>query len=290
MIAYLPRLDERHLSTVATETHGAWGGGRTVSEHAARLHDSVARSNGRVCFAGLSDGGEIVCSLERHALSLATTNGPLTTIGIGSVFTPERHRGHGYARSLIERVKEGARSDGARAFLLFSDIEPGFYEELGFETLSHVTWTARTEALPNIPGRLEPTADVARLLGAFDASWRSSWLRMQRTEAMWRYATWRRPVGDAFMVGENDYVLARLVDRTLWVDDAATNDVSRDQLWGSLRSLAAAVGASHVSGWLRPDHAGGPFVAAGRKTCIPMIATDEPLDDARSHFSSVDRF
>jgi predicted N-acetyltransferase YhbS len=290
MVAYLPRLDEADVTTAATATHGMWGRHRSLAEHVAHVSESLRRAEGRVELAGLFDDGELVCSLEKHHLLLASANGTLPTLGIASVFTPERHRGRGHARSLIENVMTEGQAAGARATLLFTDIDPTFYEKLGFETLSHVTWTARTEALPNVPGRLQPTSDLARLLSAFEASWRPAWLRMQRSEASWRYAAWRRQSGDAFLVGENDYVLTRLIDRTLWIDDAATNEISREQLWGSLRSLASALGATHVSGWLRPDQAGGPFVAAGRKTCIPMLASDEQSEGIRSHFASLDRF
>lgn len=286
MITYLERLDEGDVTAVATATHTLWGGARTLAQHVDHTHEAISRSHGVVSMAGLREGDTVVSSLQQQQLTLATPTGDVTAVGIGRVYTNDTHRGRGLARMLIERVMA---QSGLSTFVVFADIDPTFYAALGFETLSHVSWTARTDALPNLPGRLEPTADVPRLVDIFDRSWRASWLRVRRTEDSWRYAAWRRGTGDAFLVGENDYVVARLMDRTLWIDDAATTSISRDALWASLRSLAAALGATHVSGWLRPDHAGGPFVATGRKTCIPMIKSDLALEDVRAHFSSLDR-
>lgn len=233
----------------------------------------------------LKEGDEVVCSLRRSPLTLASPAGDLATVGIGHVETPEAHRGQGHATKLLRSVMEG--SPDAQAFLLFSDIEPGFYERLGFTTLSHVTWTARAEALPFRPARLEPTRDLDRLHRIYDASWRAEWLRLRRT-----VDTFGSAKGDAFLVGDADYVIARRVEQALWIEDAATTEVSRDDLWASFRMLATATGADHVAGWLRPEHAGGPFVATGRKHCIPMLALADgtpSLGDYRAHFSSLDR-
>lgn len=230
----------------------------------------------------LKEGDEVVCSLRRRDITLASPLGDLETVGISHVATPEAYRGRGHASTLVRRVMSEATD--ARAFLLLSDIDPSFYEKLGFTTLSHVTWTARTEALPMRPARLEPTRDLERIVEIYEESWRPGWVRTRRTSE-----AWHDTAGDIFLVGEADYIVARRLDSALWIDDAATTEISRDDLWASCRMLATAVGAEHVAGWLRPEHGGGPFVATGRKTCIPMLASDEPLGDVRAHFSSLDR-
>ncbi len=289
MVAYLAQLDETDVTTAATASHVAWGGPRSTAEYVTHVKQCLLRSDGHAQLAGLKQDDELVCTLERRRVTLTSPHGPLPTLGIGRVFTPKKHRSQGHAQALIEHVMAEARDADMRTFLLFADGEPKIYEKLGFEKLSHVMWTARTSALPSLPGRLEPTADIPRLVEIFEKSWRPSWLHMHRSAAHWRYASWRHQAGDAFLIGDNDYMIAKPVGKTLWIDDVATTETTRDALWGSLRLLASAVGADTVSGWLRPEHGGGPFVAAGRKSCIPMIATHVSLDSVRTHFASLDR-
>jgi hypothetical protein len=204
------------------------------------------------------------------------------------VFTNEAHRGHDHARTLMRHVMGAATDDGTPTFLLFSDVGTAFYEALGFVALSHVTWTARTQALPTAPARVEPTTDVDRLLHIYEQSWKGPWLRSHRTRARWSRAL--PQVGDAFLIGDEDYAVVQLVSpNTLWIDDMALATLTPPAAWCALRQLATLLGASRVSGWLRATHTGGPFVATQRTSCIPMVKSPLPLGELRNHFASVDR-
>src|SRR5205085_2249351 len=59
----------------------------------------------------------------------------VSVLGIGAVFTQPNHRGHGYARDLVERLLEQATQRGAGAALLFSEIGADYYRPLGFEPI-----------------------------------------------------------------------------------------------------------------------------------------------------------
>src|SRR5204862_2768056 len=51
------------------------------------------------------------------------------------------HRGRGHARTLVERIVEGAAAGGADLALLFSEIGPDYYARAGFTAVprSHLT-------------------------------------------------------------------------------------------------------------------------------------------------------
>ena len=53
--------------------------------------------------------------------------------GIGSVATDSECRRHGYAAELVRTVSSGLKQAGAFGIFLFSDVNPEFYEALGFE-------------------------------------------------------------------------------------------------------------------------------------------------------------
>ncbi len=96
-------------------------------------------------FALLDAQGDVLASAKRyrHDVRIAERNGWMC--GIGAVFTPEPHRGRGYASVLIERMLDDADREGALAAGLFSEIGADFYERLGFsrvpidEVTVHVT-------------------------------------------------------------------------------------------------------------------------------------------------------
>lgn len=294
MMTYIPRLDEAGVTAAAIATHKQWGGERSVESYVLRALSATHGGKDHVSYAGLFERRKLISTLARYRFELSSPQGKIAAIGIGAVFTAAPYRGQGHARELLRRVMVDAEEAGVEATLLFSDIEPVFYERLGFTTLSHVTWSARSAALPSRPVRLEPLLDDARVLDIFERSFSSEWLRMHRTPERFRDCRWRHRGGETFAIGDDDYVSTRLLgDGTLWVDDAATNTVSAPALWASLGALARGVGAPRVSGWLRPEHAGGPFVAVARRRCIPMIATvasTAEIAGARSHFASLDRF
>lgn len=291
MMTYIPRLDEAGVTAAAIATHKQWGGERSVESYVMRALSATHGGQDHVSYAGLFERSELISTLARYRFELCSPKGQLPAIGIGAVFTAAPYRGHGHARELLRRVMADAQNAGSEATLLFSDIEPAFYEKIGFTTLSHVTWSARSAALPSRPVRLEPLGDEERVLDIFERSWTTEWLRMQRTPERFRDCLWRHRGGETFLIGDDDYVSTRLLgDGTLWVDDAATTTIRAPDLWASLRALADGSGAARVSGWLRPEHAGGPFVAVQRRRCIPMIATAAHIADARSHFASLDRF
>ena len=79
--------------------------------------------------------------------------------GIGAVFTPPLQRGHGYASQLVERLLEMERHDGALLAGLFSEIDPAFYQRLGFTTVPLEEVTVRVERRDGAPAMLVRAGD-----------------------------------------------------------------------------------------------------------------------------------
>ncbi len=255
--------------------HREWGGDARLDDYV----DSMRKST--LTVAGMVVDNELACVLTHRPTPLMLGDHELLATGIKTVVTAPTHRGRDLARALVQHVMDDTTTT---ATFLFSDIGTDFYRALGFTPLSHVAWSAKTDALPARPSRLQPCSEPTSLLQIFDASWKGAWLHAQRSASSWS----SQQTGDAFLIGDADYVVARIVREVLWIDDLATNTLSVHNTWSALRQLASMLGAQHVSGWLRPEHAGGPFVATQRTKCIPMIHAD--VGDVRSHFAPVDRF
>jgi predicted N-acetyltransferase YhbS len=80
----------------------------------------------------LVDGPHVVSSAKRYDLSLRLDGRNRRVLGIGAVFTAPAYRGRGGARELITRLLESAVAEGQEFAMLFSEIDPAFYERLDF--------------------------------------------------------------------------------------------------------------------------------------------------------------
>ena len=192
---------------------------------------------------------------------------------------------------------------GQRMALFFSEIDPRYYQRLGFLRLPARTFRAEVNALPREP-EVEVTAcdDFATMLGLYERSQPADSWSMKRTESSFRYWAWRHGARARFLVSRDGqtlgYLSVAIRAQALWVEDAARVKAPREVLWVALRNLAERAGRSEVAGWLRPDDAAGVFAECDRKLCIPMV---RPLDDgddnpalslanADVYFSALDSF
>jgi GNAT superfamily N-acetyltransferase len=299
-VRYLSALAPDRIAEAARNTHALWGGQRTLDDHVTHTLAQVERSSGLMRMCGLEQGGELVASLKRFHLRLRTPTSIADTVGIGAVFTPESQRGRGHAKRLLGEMMNEAREEGFQLAMLYSDIAPTFYHCLGFVTLSHLLWSAPRAALPATASLdLTPCVELAPLLELYEASWRHPCLRTERDEVRWRYLAWRNQASEPRLLRSGSgtvvgYVSCKGFGDVLWIDDLVSLEVEVEAVYATLAALAHEVGANTVAGWLRPEHAGGPFHATVRDTCIPMVAAlSDQLGDVASmpsHFAPLDHF
>ena len=83
-------------------------------------------------FALVDDDGRILASAKQYDLEAVLDNERVKAMGLGAVFTPEAHRGHGYGAELLRLMMARAAGEGFGLALLFSEIAPSYYEHLGF--------------------------------------------------------------------------------------------------------------------------------------------------------------
>ena len=123
------------LERVLDSTYPVWHDGLTRRAYsqwnAAQLRTPWGRRR-LTRFALIDDDGTLLSSLKRYRYDVRIGEDEGWMCGIGAVFTTPEQRGRGYAASLIERVVEGARDEGALAAGLFSEIGEPYYARLGF--------------------------------------------------------------------------------------------------------------------------------------------------------------
>ena len=80
----------------------------------------------------LVEQGRVTSSAKRYDLSARIDGRIRRVLGIGAVFTSPERRGRGGARRLLEMMLEAAEAEGYEYAMLFSEIDPAFYEALEF--------------------------------------------------------------------------------------------------------------------------------------------------------------
>ncbi|WP_186648811.1 GNAT family N-acetyltransferase [Fluviispira vulneris] len=126
---------EKDFPAVYFMGHETWGQGLTIDEYSKKCSESDKYDNGQ--WYVLEVDKKIVSSLICYRNSFGLD---AHTVGIGSVATLPEYRKRGYVSFLMhDIVSNQDHGKDARAFLLFSDIKPEFYEKFGFKILpSHL--------------------------------------------------------------------------------------------------------------------------------------------------------
>lgn len=163
---YISSATPAQLTEILDETFPIWGEGLDRSGYeryntAQRRTPWGARNLDRVV---LTDGARWLSTAKRYDLTGRLDGRGVRILGIGAVFTPPRFRRRGYAAELIRQMIGQADDEGVDMALLFSEIDPRFYEELGFRSLPLAQLSLRFRSIagpPGIPLRSGEARDMA---------------------------------------------------------------------------------------------------------------------------------
>jgi GNAT superfamily N-acetyltransferase len=158
------------LERILDETFPVWGEGLDRRAYGRYNRAQLATPWGskhlrRVALVG---GGRLLATAKRYDLSGSVDGQPVRILGLGAVFTPEAERGRGHANMLLRRMMDAAGAEGFGLALLFSEIDPRYYERLGFRRLpiNQVALAVRPGAragTPMIPMRSGDFGDLPAL-------------------------------------------------------------------------------------------------------------------------------
>jgi hypothetical protein len=125
------------LERILDETFPVWGEGLARKSYGNYNRAQLATPWGSAHLRRLAlvDGGRLLATAKRYDLSGRIDGHPMRILGLGAVFTPEAERGHGQAGTLLRRMLDDAAAEGFRLAMLFSEIDPRYYEHLGFRRL-----------------------------------------------------------------------------------------------------------------------------------------------------------
>ncbi|HEY9778412.1 MAG TPA: GNAT family N-acetyltransferase [Planktothrix sp.] len=262
--------DWHDILQVLHETHGIWSPGLTKSAYHQYIWGQVnhpwSRHNYRYVVRRERDKPAASCKL--YSLTMTSRGREFHVLGIGAVYTLHEFRSRGLAHQLIDDVIELADNENYDGLLLYSEIEPGFYEEFGFVELGAADFYAylpRTQSSSDgsIATLLPPPVDEEIV---WLARHHRRWLRTQpygivRPEVYWRYKLQKERFLNKhsriswpqlqLLTNEDQsgYMLTEQGGTTIRLLESVGSPSSRQRLWEKLLSRAKDIGASRIRGW-----------------------------------------
>jgi predicted N-acetyltransferase YhbS len=164
------------LEHVLDGTFPLWGEGLSRQAYGRWNRAQSDTAWGRTHFrrVALVDAGAWLASAKRYDLEARVDGASVRVLGIGAVFTPPARRGQGHARALIEALIADAAASGCASALLFSEIDPAYYERLGFCVVPQQVLTLDVARMAGSPAVLVRSGEPRDLDAMAEMSSRAS--------------------------------------------------------------------------------------------------------------------
>ncbi|WP_141733877.1 GNAT family N-acetyltransferase [Oligoflexus tunisiensis] len=171
--------NKEEIKQAFAQVHSVWPHDPDPAVHLQKRLSSVQHQ--RATWFVVKESGQVVCSLGAYPFQLFGPDGDRPARALGAVFTPAEHRGKGHAPRLIRWVCDYYAAQGTQDFILYSDIDPAYYQKLGFQSLPSYEWSWE---LPASVPQVDLTVFPARPLDPSLAGFRYG-IRRQTEEARW---------------------------------------------------------------------------------------------------------
>jgi predicted acetyltransferase len=270
--------------------HDVWSLGLSLTDHVTRRESSALHCRARWIVGCIE--GRVVAALASHPLRFLLHGRSFPGIGIASVHTLQEFRGQGLAQRMIRWIESFEQHEGARISTLFCDIEPRYYERLGYTLcpshlgIAKTDGAVRTESLAD-GWRLVPVAAdeefsrrLPRLAEIYASDHGRRALAIERTPDYWTHLAARLPGAEHFWLlaptgQEYGYAWLTTADKGLVLQDHAVRGgdaATREALLRLVICLGRERGMEQVGGWLPAvSPASELFTLTPRKTEITMV-------------------
>lgn len=260
---------QAYAERVLPLTEPLWAHGRSFEAYVAQTTQLAHTPYGRKSYRtlALSEGCNILATFKRYERDARVGDEQLHAIGIGAVFTPEPHRGQGFASAMLGMALDEARVSGIDFAFLFSDIHPQFYKDIGFAELPSRSISVRADSLDGGRVDTQPIGDRdwTGIRACFDTMETERECGITRSPAVWNWLRARiehaaqrahaQPVNLVVRKGRSivAYVLGQREPRhdAYILDEVAYSGAQARALVPALLRNAAG-DLRRIAGWLPP--------------------------------------
>jgi GNAT superfamily N-acetyltransferase len=264
-----------YLEQILRESFPIWNDGLSFEHYVKFWEAQLLTPWGRAHLdrVAIVENGSVTSSAKRYDFSARIDGRIRRVLGIGAVFTSPERRGLGGANRLLALVVEAAEADGYDYALLFSEIDPRFYERLGFVPVPLLESRLEVSRRRGAPAMLVRAGDDRDLPAIAEMSAvRASAARfaVDRTEDWIRFGLTKRrllsglgPPGlrhVEFLVAEEGhqavaYVISTAHQGRWFIEDAGDRDPSGARVGATLQAMIARsphLAAPQIYAWLPP--------------------------------------
>ena len=274
MAQLIPATGE-YLRQILSETFHIWNDGLQYDRY-VQFWDAQLRTpwgGAHLDRMALVDEGRVISSAKRYDLSARIDGRIRRVLGIGAVFTTPARRGQGAAQWLLEAILEQAEAEGYEYAMLFSEIEPAFYERLDFVPLPLLESRLEVSRNGGAPAMLVRAGDDRDLPAVVEMSARrletarfaldrgEDWIRYGLTKRRLLAGLGPRALREVeFLVVEEGhqavaYVISMIHDGHWFIEDAGDRDPSGARLGAMLQTMLARtpqLQSPEIIAWLPP--------------------------------------
>jgi GNAT superfamily N-acetyltransferase len=275
-VALLTAAAGSHLEQILRESHPLWNDGLGLDQY-VRYWDAQLRTpwgRNHLDRVALVEQGFVTSSAKRYDLSARIDGRIRRILGIGAVFTSPVRRGQGGARRLLELMIEAAEAEGFEFAMLFSEIEPTFYEHLEFvpvPLLESRIEVVRKGGAPAMLVRAGDERDIPSIAEMSAVRSQPARFSLDRSEDWIKFGLAKRrllsglgPAGlreVEFLVAEEGlqavaYVISTIAGGRWFIEDAGDRDPSGARLGAMLQVMLARtphLPAPEIRAWLPSD-------------------------------------
>ncbi len=246
---------------VLIHTHALWGGKRTVAGFQQFTRELLAlpwaQSHYRFV-VGRDGAGRIVSACKVYDLDMWAAGRVVPGIGFGAVFTLPEFRRQGHAGAMLAEIMRERGAAGAVLATLMSDIDPAYYERLGFVRLPSREARAPLGALGEAsPARLRPARpeEWPQIVAMSRERARRCTLAYYRQPDHLPYMVAWRSIPDVLLLESAGRPAGFLVGKPsgtyYQIAEGGIADPADTAGWlGAIRAHAEASGAGEAGGWL----------------------------------------
>jgi predicted N-acetyltransferase YhbS len=311
-----------HLDQILRESFPLWHDGLGLDQY-FRYWDAQLRTSWGMTHldrVALVEHGFVTSSAKRYDITARIEGRIRRVLGIGAVFTSPSRRGQRGASRLIESMLERAVAEGFEYAMLFSEIEPSFYEQFDFVPVplsESRLEVVRRGGAPAMLVRAGDERDIAAIADISATRSRGARLALDRSEDWIKFGLARRrllsglgPSGlrqVEFLVSEEGhqpvaYIIVTSEAGRWFIEDAGDRDPQGARLGAMLQVMLARtphLPQPEIRGWL-PANLRPPQVAivATQPTAEVLMVKPlkdrtlplPPLDAADVHYWRLDYF
>lgn len=253
--------------------HDVWGKEFGVEEHVRRRIASPKYKNAQWYVGCL--GRRVVTGCGCYAFQFCIDGKVEEACAFGEVHTLAEFRGRGFAPQLIAHVEDRQRDAGKSLSVLYSDIAPSYYEQLGYLLCSSSQGWTEPQAKQDLSRervgaklvRCDPAAERAALARLYEQFHAPYPLWINRTSANWQYLIERYAENQFYFLTTHDgarigYVCIGVTEEQWKIRDFALVDHEEATERSLVAAILAAAGerkVKRVGGWMAATACHGEF-------------------------------